>query len=118
MSRPWVRALETQGKGLECREGGGKDWPLCGWSPWGMDLWSGRWSILNSGLGSSRVALPTKDMAIQRETAVVIGLNGQGFPTVLERRKGVRSTGQEGSHFTLYCAEAAPEVRRPSVSQA
>lgn len=38
---------------------------------------------LNSGLGSRRVALPTKDMAIQREAAVVICLNGQGFPTVL-----------------------------------
>lgn len=50
---------------------------------WGMDLWCGRRSIFNSGLGSSRVALPTKDMAIQRETAVVICLNGQGFPTVL-----------------------------------
>lgn len=38
---------------------------------------------LNSGLGSSGVALPTKDVAIQRETAVVICLNGQRFPTVL-----------------------------------
>lgn len=50
---------------------------------WGMDLWSGRRPILNSGLGSSSVALPTKDMAIQRETAVVICLDGQGLPTVL-----------------------------------
>lgn len=85
---------------------------------WGMDLWCGRRSIFNSGLGSSRVALPTKDMAIQRETAVVICLNGQGFPTVLERGKGVRKAGQEGACFTHYCAAAAPEVGRPSVPRA
>lgn len=98
-----------------------------GWRPglasvggpwWGMDLWCGRRSIFNSGLGSSRVALPTKDMAIQRETAVVICLNGQGFPTVLERGKGVRKAGQEGACFTNYCAAAAPEVGRPSVPRA
>lgn len=83
---------------------------------WGMDLWSGRRSILNSGLGSSRVALPTEDMAIQREAAVVICLNGQGFPTVLERRKGVRNTAQEGARFTHYCAAAVPAGGRPCVS--
>lgn len=71
---------------------------------------------LNSGLGSSGVALPTKDVAIQRETAVVICLNGQRFPTVLERRKGVRNTGQESSCFTSYCAAAVPKAGRPSVS--
>lgn len=37
----------------------------------------------SSTLGSSSVALPTKDVAVQRETAVVICLNGQGLPTVL-----------------------------------
>lgn len=63
---------------------------------WGMDLCSGRRPILNSGLGSSSVALPTKDVAIQRETAVVICLDGQGLPTVLERRRGKRDAGQEG----------------------
>lgn len=68
---------------------------------WGMDLWSGRRPTLNSGLGSSSVALPAKDMAIQRETAVVICLDGQGLPTVLERRKGKRDTGQEDSFCTL-----------------
>lgn len=68
---------------------------------WGMDLWSGRRPNLHSGLGSSSVALPTKDMAIQRETAVVICLDGQGLPTVLERRKGKRDTGKEDSFCTL-----------------
>jgi hypothetical protein len=47
----------------------------------------------HSGLGSSSVALPTKHMAIQREAAVFICLNGQWLPTVLGRRKGSKDTG-------------------------
>lgn len=81
---------------------------------WGMDLWSGRRPTLNSGLGSSSVALPTKDMAIQRETAVVICLDGQGLPTVLERRKDKRDLARKIPSAPYYTPPPS-EVGSPSV---